>query len=56
MTAMPEKLSWEKSDSWEKASCRMSHFFIMYLPTTALDAQHVIVIAFFVPANLAKRV
>ena len=38
ITAMPEKLSWEKSDSWEKASCRMSHFFIMYLPTTALDA------------------
>ena len=38
MTATPEKLSWEKSDSRENASWRMSHFFIMYRPTTALDA------------------
>ena len=36
ITAMPEKLSWLKSLRLEKACWRMSHFFIMYLPITAL--------------------
>ena len=38
MTAMPEKLSWEKSESLEKAAWRVSHFSVMYLPTRLLHA------------------
>ena len=38
MTEMPEKLSWEKSLSLEKASWRMSHFFVMNLPMSTLHA------------------
>ena len=33
MTAMPEKLSWAKSDSLENASCRRSHFLVRCLPS-----------------------
>ena len=33
MTAMPEKLSCEKSERSEKAAWRVSHFFVMYFPT-----------------------
>ena len=33
MTAIPEKLSCEKSESSENASCLISHFFIIYFPT-----------------------
>ena len=38
MTAMPEKLSWEKSDSLEKASCRTSHLRSILPPTMVLTA------------------
>ena len=37
MTEMPEKLSWAKSLSLEKASWRMSHFLVMYRPTTVAE-------------------
>ena len=37
MTAMPEKLSWEKSDKSEKACCRNSHFFIRYFRVKRLN-------------------
>ena len=40
MTEMPEKLSWEKSLSLEKASWRISHFLLIYCPTTALEASN----------------
>ena len=36
-TAMPEKLSWAKSDSLEKASCRTSHRFVITLPTSRAE-------------------
>ena len=39
ITAMPEKLSWEKSDSCEKHSCRQSHFFVISLPTMEAQAK-----------------
>ena len=40
MTATPEKDSCEKSESFENAACRTSHFFIIYLPSTVADASN----------------
>ena len=43
MTEMPEKLSCEKSDRAEKASCLVSHLRRIFLPTTVPTAKRSII-------------